>query len=462
MQSLADAIIEENIPLIQDIIRSGEVLNQLDEYGFTPLVEAAIANNIEIAKLLLMQGADANLPDMTGGTALHWAAENNNVKLAKLLLHYHADPNAYNFSGQPVLTMPYLRQQTELKNTLVSAGAQLAFTQDYINTKLLGHMFELVGIANIISPNNQFVEVDFEGFVLEFSLSVIADSVLQFQNHFAVRKLRRYMNLINVIIETLSRAAKLIRYQQYQVDIDQHQTEIRPLIQQEPLIIPIGYEGHAITFIKLGNLLVKCDRREDSRLYDNVVIYQINRPEVMTNEFIQKLIFSKQDWETINNSLPQWLNLQPITEIKLAAQVSGNCSWANVEACLPTLFFLLSSQNEDFEANILRYKNLALDFFKQWREWNKDRSLQFCLQSFRDGDSIRKACKAEILAAILYQSCNSGSMLDRDRAESIISVIGTQKYEYILQNYIKTYCYEDSSEEGKNFLQLLKSLGYRT
>jgi hypothetical protein len=53
-------------------------------------------------------------------------------------------------------------------------------------------------------------------------------------------------------------------------------------------------------------------------------------------------------------------------------------------------------------------------------------------------------------------------MLDRDRAETIVSVIGTPKYEYILQNYIKTYCYEDSSEEGKSFLQLLKSLGYRT
>lgn len=461
MQSLADAIIEENIPLIQDIIRSGVPLNQLDEYGFTPLIEAAIANNSDIAKLLLMQGADTNLQDMTGGTALHWAAENNNVKLAQLLLHYHADPNAYNFSGQPVLTMPYLRQHTELKNILIRAGAELRFTQDYVNAKLLGHMFELVGTADIISPKNEFVEVDFEGFMLEFSLSAIADSVTQFQNHYAVRTMRRYMHVIAVIIDVLSRASRLIKYQQYQVDIRQHQAAIRPLIQQEPLIIPIGYEGHAITFIKFGALLVKCDRREDSRLFDNVVIYHINSPDVVTNEFIQKLIFTKQDFDTINNDLPHWLNLQPVTELKLAAQISGNCSWANVEACIPALFFLLSSQNEDFEANTLRYKNLALDFFQKWREWNKDRSLQFCIQSFRDADSIRKACKAEILAAILFQSCNSGSMLDRDRAESILSVINTPKYEHIVQNYIKSYCYEDSSEEGKSFLQLLKTLGYR-
>ena len=54
---------------------------------------------------------------------------------------------------------------------------------------------------------------------------------------------------------------------------------------EDLLIIPVGYEGHAITFVRLGNIWVKCDRREDSRLYDNVVFYQMTRPELYDGSY---------------------------------------------------------------------------------------------------------------------------------------------------------------------------------
>src|SRR5206468_3297732 len=105
--------------------------------------ETAIIDNPKLTEILLNHGANANMQDVTGGTALQWAAENNNLALCKLLLEHGANPNAYNFSGQPVLVMPMLRRQTELRQLLLSGGANLAFAQDYINTKLLGHLFEL-------------------------------------------------------------------------------------------------------------------------------------------------------------------------------------------------------------------------------------------------------------------------------------------------------------------------------
>jgi hypothetical protein len=461
MYSLADAIIEEKIDIVHALLQHGVDPNQIDEYGFTPLIEAAIADNVEIADLLLQSGASSKQQDSLGATALHWAAENNNVKLAKLLLKYQANPNAYNFAGQPVLVMPLLRQQQELKTLLQRHGADLLFAQDYINTKTLGHMFELVGTANIVDPKNNFVEVDFEGFFLEVSLAIITDSLAQFKNHFAARKLRRYVSSMQAIIHALARASHLIRYQQYRINPKKHQAQIDSLIQQEPLVIPVGYEGHAITFIKLGNIFVKCDRREDSRLYDNLTIYQIKRPSVFTQEFIQNLLYEKQTDEFINEHLDTMLGLQPVTELKISAQISGNCSWANVEGCIPALFFLLFGQEKDFEENITRYKNLSLDLFAQWREWNKDRSLQFCIQSFRHADKIRKACKAEILAAILFQSCGGGTSVDNERAESILTAIAIPEYEHVLRNYVRSYCYEDQSEEGQNFLRLLKNHGFK-
>jgi hypothetical protein len=205
---------------------------------------------------------------------------------------------------------------------------------------------------------------------------------------------------------------------------------------------------------------VKCDRREDSRLYDNIVIYQIGHPERCTTEFIKKILFEKVSSDYINKWVPDVLGLKPITEIKVTAQVSGNCSWANVEACIPTLYFLLSSRNVDFKDNISNYKILCLSYFNQWREWNKTRALHFCIQSFNHIDIIRQACKAEILAAILFQCCNNPDLMNKERVELVLGVLTRPEFEYLLQNYIQSYCYADSGEEGKNFLLLLREHGY--
>lgn len=460
MMSLADAIIAERIDFVREMLSYGADVNEIDEYGFTILIEAAIADHFEIAKLLLEAGADVNQPDMLGGTALHWAAENNNVRLCELLLKQGADPNQSNIMGQPILVMPLLRQQTELKKLLLNYGAQLEFAQDYINTKQLGHLYELVGTANIIDPKNYFIEVDFEGFFLEVSIAMIAESLAQFNNHFAARRLRQYVPTMQRIVDILMRAQQLTRYQHYRVNIEKYHFAIQQLLQHEPVVLPVGYEGHAITFIKFDHILVKCDRREDSRLYDNIVFYRMGHAERMDQAFIENLLYEKLSGDYINQYLHQALQLQPITELKVHAQISGNCSWANVEACIPALFFLFMTQHEDFSKNMSRYKNLALSIFNQWREWNKDRSLQFCIESFRDADKIRKACKAELLAAILFQSCGGGTPKDEERASLILSVLLDSPYQYLLKNYVQVYCYESQSAEGKNFLQMLKKFGY--
>jgi len=460
MVTLADAILSENIDSVRQVLRYGEEINQIDEYGFTPLIEAAIVDNIVLCKLLLEQGADPNLQDATGGTALHWAVENNNTALCTLLFERGANPNAYNFAGQPVLVMALLRQQNELKNLLIKAGADLIFAQDYINTKLLGHMFELLGPAQIVDPKNKFIDVDFEGFYLEVTIGLISDSLAQFQNHFAARQLRRYSGLANFIVEIMKRASQLIKYQQYRVDTNKFRSTIESIIQQEPLLIPVGYEGHAITFIKFGDLWVKCDRREDSRLFDHVMFYKVTHPEYLTMDFVKSLVYEKQSDRYINEEMDGHLGLQPFTELKIDAQISGNCSWANVEASIPAIFFLVLMEMNKDASSVSYYKTLALNFFNRWREWNKERALHMCIRSYEEGDSIRKACKAEILAAILFQRCDVNNPVDKERIDLILKVLIKSPYEYLLQNYLRVYYYENYTEEGKRFAELLRVCGY--
>jgi hypothetical protein len=462
--SLADAIIQENIDAVRQYLqylRHDEELNQLDEYGFTPLIEAAIVENISITQLLLQKGADPNQQDATGGTPLQWAAENNNPELCQLLLNHRADPNACNFSGQPVLVMPTLRRQAALRQLLVKSGADLVFAQDYINTKLLGHIFELIGTASIIDPKNNFTEVDLEGFFLEITLGLISDSLSQFQNHFAARQLRRFAGLTQLIVKIIQKASRLIKYQQYRVNIKQHQEQIESLIREEPLIIPVGYEGHAITFIKLGDIWCKCDRREDSRLFDNIMFYRITQPNNVDTNFIQSLIYVKQTDQFINIDLDQILGLTPMTELKIEAQISGNCSWANVEATIPALFFLILKQVNDEDQPDAYYKTLAINFFQRFREWNKDRALDYCIQRFKESDTVRRASHAELLAAVLFQRCDIHHPLDRARIDNIMSVLVPSSYEYILKNYLRVYYYENYTEAGKKFADLLKQYDFK-
>lgn len=461
MYSLSDAILQQELESVRHYLSRGGELNYIDEYGFTPLIEAAIVDDIKLCRLLLEHGASPNMQDVTGGTALQWAAENNNTKLASLLFEYRANPNAYNFAGQPVSVMPMLRREKKFQQLMLTAGADKIFAQDYINTKLLGHMFELVGTANIINPQNQFVEVDFEGFFLEVTLGLVADSLSHFQNHFAARQLRRYSNIAKFIVEILLRASKLIKYQQYRVDTKKYEKVIDELVEHEPLIIPVGYEGHAITFIRYGDIWVKCDRREDSRLYDNVMFYRVTRPENLTKKLIKTLIYKKQNDLFINEDLDRVLGLTPITELKIEAQVSGNCTWANVEATIPAIFFLVLMQFDRDTDKVGYHKTLSLNFFHRWREWNKDRALHFCIQSYHEGDAIRKACKAEILAAILFQYSEARNSDDTKRIELILSVLVGSPYEYILKNYVRIYYFESGTQEGRRFTELLKEHGVK-
>lgn len=456
MYTLADAILQEDSDSVHQLLSYTDV-NQIDEYGFTPLIEATIVDNIRIAALLLSRGANPNGQDVTGGTPLHWAAENNNKALCKLLLKHKANPNAYNFSGQPVMVMPTLRRQTTFRQTLIREGADQVFTQDYINTKLLGHLFELIGSATIVSPDNQFVEVDFEGFFLEITIGLVSDSLAQFRNHFAARRLRKYAGLSQYIVEILERASQLIKYQQYRTNLRKVEGTIDTLVAQEPLVIPVGYEGHAITFIHYGDFWVKCDRREDSRLYDNVMFYRVRNGSALDKNFIKSLLYVKQSDDFINHELDQILGLEPLTELKVESQISGNCSWANVEACIPALFFLVLMRFNQEEKAISQYKSLALNFFQRWREWNKDRALNYLLQSFNESDAIRKATKAEILAAILFQRCDERNVEDRQRIEKILTTLANSPYEYVLKNYLRVYYYEGHTEEGRRFSELLKS-----
>src|SRR3990167_6200677 len=141
--SLSDVIIYGTIDQLRAALSKVDPFDQIDEYGYTPLIECLIANDTEKALLLLEAGADVNFKDMTARSPLHWAAENNNLVIAKHLLEKAANPNAFNLAAEPVMVKPLLRGNEEFIELLRQHGADNYFAYDYINAKMIGHQFEL-------------------------------------------------------------------------------------------------------------------------------------------------------------------------------------------------------------------------------------------------------------------------------------------------------------------------------
>jgi len=460
--ALVDEILHGRKDNVEQLLKLGEDVDEIDVYGFTPLIEAAIANNFEIASLLIQHKAGINDPDMTGATALHWAVENNNIPLCKLLLERGANPNAYTSYAQSVLVKPLLRNHQELKKLLYQHGADLNFAQDYINTKLLGHRFSLIGRVDVVSSDNKFIELDFEGFILEFTMGIIQNSLSHFKNNFAARNLREYTSYFQTIIDALIDASELIRYQQYMIDIKEHKYRINELISKNLLVIPVGYEGHAISFIKFGSVLAKCDRGEKSRVGPSVVLYRIKNLRRFNDSFIKKLLYQKHNKEFINEEIIQILGLEPFTQLPVPSQVSGNCSWANIEAVIPTLFFMLLYQEGKKKnvIDIVGYKDLALSVYQQWMEWDQNWALNQCLETFAGASNARKASKAALLAAILFQMCQDHIPEDLAKANRILSILTLPDYKYVLDSYVRVYDKKNRTQAGKNLVDLLDVLGY--
>lgn len=458
---LVTEILKGNQEQVLALLEAGEDVNAIDQYGFTPLIEAAIVNHTEIARLLLAYHAEVNKPDVTGGTALYWAVNNNNEQLVELLLEHGADPNAYTKYAQPILVKPLLRRQQELIGRLLRAGANLKFAQDYINTKLLAHRYGLVGELLIANSKDTLIPIDLEGFVIEFTVNIIHHSLRGFTNHYSARPLHKYVRSLAKIINAFRTANRLLGYQHYLIDYRQYESVIDRLVIEPALILPVGYEGHAIAWVYYQGLLAKCDRKQDTHQGHSIVVYRITKPELWNPAFIKEMIYRKQNTYTMEHSIYEQLGLEPLFPLPMARQIAGNCSWANIEAAIPTLFFLLHYHSAQNEQTIECLWQEAMEVFQSWQQWDQWQALQSCIHQFTEAKSLaRKASKALLLVAILFQKCR----YDRaEHSQTIRKILAIFRQEQallpILESYRKVYVEQFPSLAGYNFNEVLEIYG---
>ena len=454
--SLSNIIIYETQKEVAKALAGVDDVSVIDEYGYTPLIEAVIVDDIEKVKMVVEAKADINQTDITGRTALHWAVFNNNINIAEYLLDCGADANIYNMVSEPIIVKTLLKQDKALIKKFCDNGADLTVAHDYINTKLLGHRFELQGSVDIVTSDGRFAEVDFEGFYLEFSLALITHSLKLFREQYISRMLCDWFDEIDKTAEALQTAQQWLKYDHYLLDPSAHDVEIQRWCKQDPLVVPINQEAHAFVLVKCGNYFSICDRSEFTEKPDEIPIYYMNKPFRLNKELLMYVVYQKNDIKPLYGLLKQELGLHEIATFPVRSQITGNCSWANVEAVIPILFYMLKA--DDGTGQTIKKSELltdSLELFHRWREWDTGRALQFFMQQFRAASPARKASIAALLGDILFQRFSADIEEHVEWAKKIIPILKTRGYEYILDSYIRYYVQENPTKVGANLMKML-------
>jgi len=69
----------------------GAAMDEVDEYGRSPLHYAVLTNDLATAEARIGAGDDPNIEDVNGFTPLHFAAQEGAIDIARFLLSSGAD-----------------------------------------------------------------------------------------------------------------------------------------------------------------------------------------------------------------------------------------------------------------------------------------------------------------------------------------------------------------------------------
>ena len=311
-----------------------------------------------------------------------------------------------------------------------------------------------MGDVDILNANHKFVEVNYEGFILEFTVAIIRDSLMRFTSSYATKHLRRYFTYLYGVMDAFEVADELLKLQRQTSLSAQHQERIAALIQTKLLILPAASRGHAFCFIRYGEWWAKIDRGENSLKEGTVNIYRMKKPDAFTPKFVHQFLYQRQPRQYFHEKINQILGLEPVLKMPLTPQITGNCSWANVQGIVPVAYAM-----QQLGVSHPFSEEEAMMIYQAWVAWDKDRAIDECIQRFYLAGKARRASLAQMLGAVLFQACSSNLAHHLVRAEKILTILALPEYKYILDSYLKVYCIDSLTKKGNNLLKILEDVG---
>jgi ankyrin repeat protein len=114
------------------------------------LIDTVKASQTSAVRTLLQQRVDPNSADPDGTTALHWAAQKNNVEIADVLIHAGANAKAANRYGVTPLSLAATNGNAAMLELLLKSGAdpntKLAYDETVLMTASRTGVADAVGV----------------------------------------------------------------------------------------------------------------------------------------------------------------------------------------------------------------------------------------------------------------------------------------------------------------------------
>jgi ankyrin repeat protein len=120
------AVRNDDVQLVDRLIRAGANVKAANRYGVTPLYLAAVNGNAVVIEKLLKAGADPNAVSTEGETALMTASRTGNVDAVKALIAKGADVNAKEtWHGETALMWAVSQKHADVARELLAHGADV-------------------------------------------------------------------------------------------------------------------------------------------------------------------------------------------------------------------------------------------------------------------------------------------------------------------------------------------------
>lgn len=110
---------------LSEWLRQGSDPNEIDPYGYTPLVNACLRGCLKSAKILMNNGADVNMQAQHGYCPLHAASQNGYTELVELLLDSGAETEVKNDDGDTALLLAVRSEHAAVVDLLCKRGCDL-------------------------------------------------------------------------------------------------------------------------------------------------------------------------------------------------------------------------------------------------------------------------------------------------------------------------------------------------
>jgi len=349
--NLHNAAAAGNVDHLIRLIDEGADIEAKDQNDCTVLHIAASEGKVDCLSKLIEKGANIDAKNNTGLTPLYFAVYSRRLDCIIKLIEKGANAGILDNRGVSVIsTLKYNNAFfKKIKEKLVFTHPELIlFTQEAFHQKAISHAWHIGGKSTL------FPGMWLEGGGARAWCKKISQDFSEFQDKFKTK----YQDLLN------NDNVKLIK-DTLQDFIDEESNEcILDKIQQgKPVMIPTGFQAHAIVILVWGDQLIICDTQKLAIHDPDMLPYQAPTMRVYhcRHKFTLESLIKIQQMKAksreeylayiYNREINDDLMLLKLTLDErleeggsLPAQITGNCSWTSSNIAIRAMLMLMAAR----------------------------------------------------------------------------------------------------------------------